>query len=248
MAFDIKKDPSKIIIAGTGDGWQLIPRVTDRVVYCLNDFVFYERYKIKPDILFILDILDEKPQIVSGSTNLGDVVKRINDMGCPLIAPFKYEEIPNSHAFPLERCVREFGQPYFLNTIGYMIAYALLAFTDQVRAEQQIKTEEPVLLSGKELALYGVNQASSSEYFYEKAAVEYWLGIANGRGVKITINGERSELLTNKARLGGNLLYGYNGTYEAIKQGQQKFGSQIVKRLSGPPKQFSRVVRKIYNT
>lgn len=224
--FEIKKDPSRVIVAGTGDGWEYIPRQTDKTIYALNDFIWAEKYGVKPDVLFIMDVLDEKPQIVSGINNLGEVISRINSMKVPLIAPFKYEEIPLSEPFPLDECVKEFGMPYFSNTISYMIAYALLK-------------------GAKEINLYGINQASSSEYFYERAGVEFWLGVALGLGVKITINGEKSELLRNKARFGGSLLYGYNQTYEQIVGAREKFGEPIIRRLLAPSPPKSRIVRKI---
>jgi len=226
MPFEQKKNPKKIAILGTGSGWQLFPRLSDHVIYCLNDYVFTEKYSVQPNKLFILDVLDEKPQVVSGLTDLGDVVSRINKMKVPLIAPFKYEEIPLSEEFPLEACVKRFGTPYFSNTICYMIAYALLE-------------------GAEEIALYGINQASSSEYFYEKAGVEYWLGIANGMGVKITINGDKSELLADKARNGGNILYGYNMRYDDIMRAKDKYGNTLIKKLSKPPKKKSRTVREI---
>lgn len=226
MPFEILKDPKRVCILGTGDGWQGAPKKTEKVIYCLNDYIYVEKYGITPDLLFIMDVLDEKPQIVSGMNNLGDVVNRINSLKVPLIAPFKYEEIPLSRAFPLEECKKEFGELYFSNTISYMIAYALLS-----------KVEE--------IDLYGINQASSSEYFYEKAGVEYWLGIAIGRGVKVIINGARSELLTNKSRFGGGILYGYAQTYDDIIRGRQKFGEAIVRKLFGPQIQKSRTIREI---
>src|SRR3990167_3462247 len=111
--FEIKKDPSKVIIAGTGSGWELMPKATEKVVYCLNDYIYTEKYQVKPDILFIMDILDEKPQIVSGHGNLGEIIHRINSLNVPLIAPYKYQEIPLSQPFPIKECVKEFGIPYF---------------------------------------------------------------------------------------------------------------------------------------
>lgn len=226
MPFDIRKDKAKWIVAGTGSGWDIMPRITEKTLFVLNDYIYTEKYGVKPDYLCIMDVIDEKPQIVSGINNLGDVISRINAMKVPLIAPFKYEEIPLSEAFPLEECIKEFGMPYFNNTIAYMIAYAMLK-------------------GAKEIDLYGVNQASSSEYFYEKASVEYWLGIAVGRGVKVTINGDKSELLSNKMRFGGNLLYGYNQTFQSIIDAKTKFGEPIIKRLLLPSKPFSRIIRKV---
>src|SRR3990167_9536755 len=71
-------------------------------------------------------LLDEKPQVVSGQTPLGELVQKINQMRVPFVGPYKYEEIPLSEAFPLEECFKEFGVVYFTNTICFMIFYALL--------------------------------------------------------------------------------------------------------------------------
>ena len=226
MTFEIKKNPKKIAILGSGHGWDLIPMNSDFTVYALNDYVYVERHGIIPDRLFIMDILDEKPLVVDGTSNLGDIIKRINDLGIPFVAPFKYAEIPLSEAFPLRKYVEKFGIPYFSNTISYMIAYALLE-------------------GAEEIEIFGVNQRSSSEYFYEKAGVEYTLGLAVGAGVKVTVHGDKSELLTNKARFGGSILYGYNQTYEQVILGEEKFGEAIVRKLMKPSRPFSRTVRQI---
>lgn len=224
--FEIKKNPRKIAILGTGDGWNLFPLQSDHTIYCLNDYVNIEQYQIKPDILFIMDVLDEKPMVVAGKQNLQDTIDKINKLDIPLIAPFRYAEIPKSFAFPLRQAMKHLGIAYFTNTISYMIAFALLA-------------------GAAEIDIYGVNQASSSEYFYEKSGVEYWLGVANGLGVQITINGAKSELLSNKARFGGGLLYGYNQTAEQVLALEQKFGVPVVHKLLAPGKPASRTVRKV---
>jgi hypothetical protein len=192
----------------------------------LNDLLYQDKYGIEYDILCIMDVLSEKPQVLAGMQNLGDAVKRINASGKPLIAPFRYEEIPLSEAFPLEAYVKRFGAPYFLNTIAYMVAYALLH-------------------GAKQIDIFGINQASSSEFFFEKASVEYMLGIANGMGVKVTVHGEKSELLTTKTRFGGSMLYGYNTTYDHVKRDQQTYGEAKIMKLLAPPKPVSRTVRQI---
>ena len=200
--------------------------------------------------------------------DLGEMIAAINKLRCPLVAPFKYEEIPLSEAYPLDEVAKTFGKPYFSNTIAYMIAYALLEFLKIAREERvaclkawakkhgiELTPKQGTALvetggrmynlHGFSLELFGINQASSSEYFYEKAGVEYWLGIANGLGVDITINGERSELLTNKHRFGGSILYGYNQDYKSIVEAKKKFGEPMIKKLSVPPKPFSRNVRRV---
>lgn len=226
MPFEIKKDPTKVLICATGAGWEAVPKNSEKTIYALNDYISTERYGLNPDILFIMDILDEKPGIVSGSSNLGETIQRINNMRIPLVAPFKYEEIPLSEAFPLEECVKEFGLPYFTNTICYMIAYALLK-------------------GAREIELYGVNQAGSHEYMEERGGVEYWIGIANGMGVNVTINGKDSQLLKYKGRYGNEMLYGYLQNYEDIKGAKIKFGDQVIRKLLMPHEPVSRSVRKV---
>lgn len=226
MPFELKKDPSHWLVVGTGQGWELCPPRSTAVVMCLNDLVNQEQYGIEYDFLCIMDVLDEKPQVVAGKQNLGETIAKINASGKPLIAPYRYAEIPLSMPFPLEDYVKRYGAPYFTNTIAYMIAFALLNGAEKID-------------------VYGINQASSSEYFYEKAGVEYILGIAIGQGVEVTIHGDKSELLANKARFGGTILYGYNAAYENIVADKEKFGEGVVRKLVTPPVAKSRTVRHI---
>jgi len=229
MAFELKKDNTKWIIGGTGAGWELMPKQTNSMVMVLNDYIQIEKYVIKPDYLMMMDFLDEKPQVVSGTQNLGDTIMRINNMKVPLIAPYKYEEIPLSEQFPLKECVERFGMPYFTNTICYMIAYVLLE-------------------GAKEIELFGVNQAGSHEYTEERSGVEYWLGIAVGMGIKVTIHGKDSQLLKFKGRYGGAgeaILYGYLQPYSVIMENEKRFGEIIVRKLIGQKQPYSRLVRKV---
>lgn len=226
MAFKIRKNPQLVAICGTGRGWEHLPIKSTHTIYCLNDFIFIDKYQIQPDVLFLMDILDEKPKIVSGIDNLGEVVERINKMGCPLIAPCRYAEIQNSHAFPLEEAVAKFGTPYFSNTIAYMVCFALLQ-------------------GAKEIEFFGVNQAGAHEYTEEKGSVEYWIGIAVGMGVKVTINGKDSQLLKHKGRYGRNILYGYNTDYEGYLRDKQHYGEAVIKQLSAPTPNVARVARKV---
>ena len=226
MAFKIHKNKELVAIVGTGQGWEHLPMQSTHTIYALNDFIFAEKYQINPDVLFIMDILDEKPKIVSGIDSLGEVISRINKMRIPLVAPYKYAEIPLSEAFPLEEAAKRFGTLYFSNTIAYMVCYALLK-------------------GAKEIEFFGVNQAGAHEYTEEKGSVEYFIGIAVGMGVKVTINGKDSQLLKHKGRYGKNILYGYLQDYEGFLRDKQRYGEPIVKQLSALPQNVARVARRV---
>lgn len=88
--------------------------------------------------------------------------------------------------YPISEIIKFFGVDYFTNTVDYAIALAIHN-------------------GFKEINLYGVNMANGTEYAYQKSGVEYWLGQAMGRGIKVTTNGLLSTIL--KTRDG--LLYGY---------------------------------------
>lgn len=226
--FDIRKNPKKIAICGTGQGWEHLPVESDHTIYCLNDFIEFKKYQVKPDVLFIMDVLDEKPSITSGGQSLGSVAKKINDIGCTFIAPFKYAEIPKSMAFPIEECAKKFGEGamYFTNTICYMIAYAIMQ-------------------GAEEIETLGVNQAGSHEYAEEKGGVEFWLGIALGKGIKVTVHGKNSQLLLHKGRYGRGVMYGYIQSFKEHMSFIKRFGEPYIHKLSEPQSDIIRTLRKI---
>lgn len=77
------------------------------------------------------------------------------------------EDVPASVTFPLE-LVTANGQfePYFTSSIAYMLALAIAEGFEEIR-------------------LLGVNMSIDSEYGYQRAACEYWLGIAAAKGVRV---------------------------------------------------------------
>jgi hypothetical protein len=88
--------------------------------------------------------------------------------------------------YPIAEIVKFFGVDYFTNTVDYAIALAIYQ-------------------GFREINFYGVNMANGTEYSYQKAGVEFWVGQAMGRGIKVTNHGNLSTIL--KTRDG--LLYGY---------------------------------------
>jgi len=93
----------------------------------------------------------------------GPVYLRPQDVG-------KYP-IPNAVPFPADALINQFGR-YFNNTISWLLAYALS-------------------LDPEGLGVYGVDMAQDSimnaEYAQQRPSCEYFLGIASGRGIPITL-------------------------------------------------------------
>jgi hypothetical protein len=90
-------------------------------------------------------------------------------------------------SYPINDIKFFFCTDYFTNTVDYALALAIYrGYT--------------------EIDLYGVNMEHESEYGYQKAGCEFWIGQAMGRGVTVNIHGENSALL--RARDG--VMYGYD--------------------------------------
>ena len=114
------------------------------------------------------------------------VTKKIKKLKIPIFLQKVWPEYPNSMKYPLREIVDKFGLTYFSNSVCYMIAYA-------------------IYIGVKQIDLIGVNQIGKEEYINEKGGVEFWIGFALGKGLKVKVHGERSMVLKTKS----GRLYGY---------------------------------------
>lgn len=81
----------------------------------------------------------------------------------PIVMHKKTEEIPGSMRFPVDTISVLYGE-YFNCTADYMISLA-------------------IWMGYEEIGIYGINPIN--EYEYEKRGIEYWIGVARGRGIKV---------------------------------------------------------------
>lgn len=170
-------------ILAKGDGWNEIPDKPEGLVYGVNDSFIRTRC----DVAFHMHDLDvwESREGAESSTKL--VIQYANEhpeVEFYTVKPFS--KIPHAKLYPLEEIIDHFKTNYFTNGISYMIAYALWKGATQ-------------------LNLYGVNMTVKQEYIEQKPNVEYWLGRAEGMGVKVKYQWKYTSLM--KAKDG--LLYGY---------------------------------------
>lgn len=95
--------------------------------------------------------------------------------------------------YPLKSIIEYFGTDYFSNSVDYALALAINE-------------------GFKEIDLYGVNMATQDEYAYQKPGVEYWIGRAQGSGVKVRVFGNQSRIM----RTHDDKLYGYGTKQEGL--------------------------------
>lgn len=108
------------------------------------------------------------------------IIDYVNKNKVPLVTLKKLDYIPTSIEFPLDKMPLKYCEC----SIAYMIFYALL---------------EGVT----EIDMYGFLMADYDVYNKQLKSVEYWIGYARGKGIKVTIH-EPTAIC--KGRQG---LYGY---------------------------------------
>lgn len=98
-----------------------------------------------------------------------DFIKNVNESGVRVVTRGEHPELPESECYPLSEVMASFGmdEPYFTCTAAYMLAHAIH------------EGYEHIVLHG----MYHV--ADSLEYMHHKPCIEYWVGIARGRGIKV---------------------------------------------------------------
>jgi hypothetical protein len=149
-----------------------------------------------------------------------DHIYALRAMTVPVYMHKHEDDIPMSVPYPLQAIAQAFpspggGRPYLTNSISYMIALAIMeGFT--------------------EIAVYGVDMAHSTEYGHQKPSCEYWLGIAQGRGIKVTIPPDCELLFCN-------FLYGFE------QEQLERWNARMTARKADLNKKLSEIDAQIAN-
>ena len=92
----------------------------------------------------------------------------LNSLQCDVYMQEPNEFVARAVAFPKNDLLVEFGNEFFTSSIAWMMAFALKE-------------------GAEEIAIYGVDMTSGSEYEYERPGARYWIEKARAQGVKVTI-------------------------------------------------------------
>jgi hypothetical protein len=106
----------------------------------------------------------------------------MNEREVPVYMQKHNPEVPNSVPYPIGTILNKY-RDYMTNSISWMIALAI---------------EEGY----KEISFYGVHMVTTSEYADEMPSCEYFLGLAEGLGIKVYVPPAADMLKATK-------LYGY---------------------------------------
>ena len=127
-------------------------------------------------------------------------VQDLNALDIPVYLQEEHPDVPKSRTYPLTEMLRVFfnsdpEKAYFTSTIAYMFAHAIAEGYERIRMHR--------VLVGH----------LSDEFWAQKACLDFWLGVAEGRGIQVTVSGD-SQL--GKPYPWQPRLYGYQEGYQEI--------------------------------
>ena len=124
-------------------------------------------------------------------SNIAAMLKWIRTSPVPVVTSRRHPGYPATVDFPLEDVLNHFGHEYFNNTAAYAVAFA-------------------IHIEAKEISVFGMDYTYPNVHDAEKgrACVEYWLGQAHARGIKLNLPKTTSMMDACYER--ESRLYGYD--------------------------------------
>lgn len=183
---EFRKNLKTIHIVGKGGSWCKAPSVffrdhgKDEEVWGVNNIFMTHR---NCDRIFLMH--DPRQELVFEDRNF---FERVRNYSVPIYTNRKYDVLgPKNEAYPVEFVTLSFPIQYYTNVVCWMLALA-------------------ILLEPREIKLWGVEMAIAEEYANERGGVEFWIGIAIGRGIHVQLS-PNTAVCTTESKWGP--LYGY---------------------------------------
>jgi len=169
-------------------------RLGDRRKYCDQTWVINAFGAVLVhDLLFHMD--DVRVQMIRAQaepqSNIAAMVQWLRTHVGPVVTSIAHPDFPALIEFPLEDMVNEFPVCYFNSTAAYAVAYAIHKRVSKI-------------------SLFGIDFTYPDAHDAEKgrACVEFWLGIATQRGIKLAMPKETT--LMDAMRTQAQRFYGYD--------------------------------------
>jgi len=145
------------------------------------------------DLVFHMDDvrIQEIRAAAKPDSNIAAMLEWIKTSQVPVVTSRAHPDYPALVEFPLEDVLNNLGHDYFNNTGAYAVAFA-------------IHTE------ATQISLFGFDYSYENVHHAEKgrACVEFWLGVAHARGIKI--NMPKNTPLMDSCHSRADRLYGYD--------------------------------------
>lgn len=150
------------------------------------------------------------------TSNIARMLEWMRTHKGPIYTSRPHPEFPGTVAFPLEAVANATGYAYFNNTAAYAVAFALY-------------------IGVKRISLFGCDYTYPNAHDAERgrACLEFWLGYAAARGVKIAM--PRESTLMDALAPFDERIYGYDTLEVSLPQDASgKFRATFVARATLP--------------
>ena len=145
------------------------------------------------DLVFHMDDvkIQEIRSVARPESNIAAMTAWLRGCKTPVMTSRAYPDYPSLVEFPLEDVLNDLGYDYFNSTAAYAVAYA-------------------IHIGVKKISLFGCDYTYPNAHDAEKgrACVEFWLGMAAERGIKISVPKKSSLMDAMYSR--DDRFYGYD--------------------------------------
>ncbi len=170
-------------IIGKGPGWNLAPESGEN--WGVNDLILRRNV----NLTFHMHNIDKLMTIDNERDVLELIFDKTKSLGSSFITLERYSYVPNCIEYPLDEIVTKFKTTYFGSSLDFMMAYA-------------------IHLEYEKIILYGVNMVLQNEYLHQKPSLEFWIGLAKGKGIEVDIISD--EKYINICQTFNEMIYGYD--------------------------------------
>lgn len=145
------------------------------------------------DLIFHMDDvrIQEIRTAAAPASNIAAMLQWLKTSTTPVVTSRKHPDYPALVEFPLEDVLNHLGHDYFNNTAAYAVAFA-------------------IHIGATTISLFGMDYTYPNVHDAEKgrACVEFWLGQAHARGIKINL--PKTTTLMDSCYPQASRLYGYD--------------------------------------
>lgn len=192
------KTPEHVAILGLGPSLDQYTNICKRLggrhkyadeTWCINSLGSV----IACDRIFHMDDvrIQEIRAAARPESNIAAMLEWMRTTPVPIVTSRPHPDYPSAEPFPLIEVLNAFRYGYFNSTAAYAVAYA-------------------IWLGVKRISLFGCDYTYPNAHDAEKgrACVEFWLGVATERGIKVTV--PKQTTLLDALHTERERFYGYD--------------------------------------
>lgn len=178
-----------VYLLGKGDGWDKVYDIQNRndvEVWGVNDACLRTPGLDKTFHMHDLYEFSHTEPNISSTKLFVDYCNEHPEM--EVFTVKSWEKIPHLKEYPVDEIIEYFNLPipYFTSGPEYMIAYAIYK-------------------GFKNINYLGLNMTVKQEYIDQKPGMEFWTGVALGKGCNVNLQHDTTSIMKTR----DSLLYGY---------------------------------------